>query len=52
MTKLQQVKQARKTMAKLIMAYGDDYWPLFKRLDEEMHRLEKRQEIIRQALEE
>jgi hypothetical protein len=47
---LAQLKRARATMAKLVQAHGDKYWPLFQRLDEACRDRESRAKRLADAM--
>ena len=40
-----------KTLARLIDAYGDAYWPIFERLEQELERVQSRTSRISKYLE-
>ena len=40
-----------KTLARLIDAYGDAYWPIFERLEKELERVQSRTSRISKYLE-
>jgi hypothetical protein len=47
---LDQLKRARATMAELIQAHGEKYWPLFQRLDEACRDRESRAKRLADAM--
>lgn len=46
----QDIEVALRSVAQLIEAYGDKYWPIFERLEQELEARQSRAERLRAAL--
>ncbi len=49
-SKIRRIENALKTCAKIVVLYGETYYPIFERLEKELEAAKKENEVYHRAL--